>query len=135
MTDCLFCKIIKKEIKSDVIYEDKEFIAFLDINPVNKGHTLIVPKEHFDTFLDLDEKHLDRLMHFVQKMSKAIVKATKSDGFNLLLNNKKAAGQVIDHVHFHIIPRMKDDGLKHWPHKKYENDEAKQIVNEIKSFL
>ncbi len=135
MTDCLFCKIIKKEIKSDIVYEDREFIAFLDINPVNKGHTLIVPKTHFDTFLDLDEKHLDRLMHFVQKMSKAIVKATKSDGFNLLLNNKKAAGQVIDHVHFHIIPRMNDDGLKHWPHKKYENDEAKQIVNEIKSFL
>lgn len=135
MVDCLFCKIVKGDIPSTKIYEDKEFIAFLDIGPVNKGHTLVVPKKHSETFLYMNESELGKVMHVIQKLAKAIIKAAKADGFNLLLNNNRAAGQVVDHSHFHIIPRFHGDGFRHWPQGRYEENEAVKIANEIKRFL
>lgn len=135
MTECLFCKIVKGEIPSFKIYEDKEFIAFLDIGPVNKGHTLIVPKQHSETFMHMNKNELGKVMHVVQKVANAILKATKADGFNLMLNNKRAAGQLVDHTHFHIIPRFNGDGFKHWPQGKYAEDETSKIASEIKRFL
>lgn len=135
MLPCIFCKIANNEIPSSKVYEDNNFIAFLDINPVNKGHTLVVPKQHVETFLDASEQTLDRLMLVCQKLANAIVKATKADGFNLMLNNKRAAGQLVDHMHFHIIPRFNDDGLKHWQKKQYEQNEANSLVKKIKSLL
>jgi len=135
MDDCLFCKIVKGEIPSYKVYEDKEFIAFLDIGPINKGHTLIVPKKHSETFMHMNEDELGKVMHVIQKIANAIMKATKADGFNLMLNNQKAAGQVIGHTHFHIIPRFHGDGFKHWAQGKYKKNEAVKITNEIKRFL
>ncbi len=135
MDDCLFCKIIEGKISCVKIYEDNKFLAFLDIAPVNKGHTLILPKKHFETFLDMNEKELTKIMLFTQKIAKSIVNGTKADGFNIMLNNKRAAGQVIDHVHFHIIPRFENDGFKHWSHSSYKPGEDSKIANEIKRFL
>ena len=133
--DCLFCKIANNKIPSSKLYEDKDFLAILDISPVNKGHTLIMPKKHYATFLDLPKKELNNINSICQKVAKAIVKATNANGFNLMLNNNKAAGQAIDHVHFHIIPRYQDDGHKHWPGSNYKDGEQDNIAAKIKSLL
>jgi histidine triad (HIT) family protein len=135
MDECLFCKIIKGDIPSNKIYEDKEFLVFLDIGPVNKGHTLVVPKKHYVTFLEMNEKELGKMMKIVQKIANAVIKGTKAQGFNIMINNKRAAGQLVDHVHLHIIPRFENDGFKHWPQSKYKEGEASKIADEIKSFL
>ncbi|MBU1854521.1 MAG: HIT family protein, partial [Nanoarchaeota archaeon] len=104
--DCLFCKIVKGEISSAKVYEDDEFFAFLDIKPVNKGHTLVVPKHHCRNLLDFPKAEETDLMEFLKKVANAVVKAVGADGFNLGMNNEAAAGQVIFHAHFHIIPRF-----------------------------
>jgi len=129
--DCIFCKIIKGEIPSSKVYEDDRVYGFLDIAPVNKGHTLIVPKKHSSDVLEDDLEDLNACMKAVQVVAKAVIKATDAGGFNLITNTKKAAGQVIPHTHFHIIPRFEDDGLKHWPHHKYEEGEMSIIQEKI----
>tara|TARA_Y100000310_G_scaffold339531_1_gene432483 strand:+ start:3146 stop:3556 length:411 start_codon:yes stop_codon:yes gene_type:complete len=112
MTECVFCKIGKGEITPKKIYEDQNIIAFLDIFPAAKGHSLVIPKKHYATLLDIPEMELKELIQIVQKVGAAVMKATQADGFNVLQNNKEAAGQAVPHLHFHIIPRFKDDGLK-----------------------
>lgn len=133
--DCIFCKIVKGEIPSAKIYEDKEFFAFLDIAPVNPGHTLIVPKLHCENLLDFPKAEETDLMEFIKKVAGAVMKATKADGFNLGMNNGGAAGQVVKHAHFHIIPRYSGDGLKQWPNGKYKEGEMERVQKKIKTQL
>lgn len=133
--NCIFCKIIKKEIPSDIIFENKDFIAILDINPVNKGHILILIKNHCKNLTDFPEDKGKELIIFAKKISNAIVKATNADGFNFSMNNEAPAGQMIFHAHFHLIPRFKEDGLRHWPHKQYLDGEREQLANKIKKII
>ena len=133
--DCVFCKIVKGVIPSSRIYEDDEFLAFLDIAPVNPGHTLIVPKVHCKNLLDFPKSEETDLMEFIKKIAGAIIKAVKADGFNLGLNNGRAAGQVVEHAHFHIIPRFSGDGLRHWPNRAYKEGEMAEVQKKIKSQL
>ncbi len=133
--DCIFCKIIKGEIPCNKIYEDKEFLAFLDIKPINKGHALVVPKLHCKNLFDFPKSEETDLIEFIKKVAKAIVKATNADGFNLGMNNGRAAGQIVEHAHFHIIPRFSNDGFKHWPGKEYAEGEMEEIQKKIVSFL
>ncbi len=133
--DCIFCKIVKGEIPSSKIYEDDEFLAFLDIAPVNPGHTLIVPKIHCKDLLDFPKAEEADLMEFIKKVARAVKKATKADAFNLGMNNGEASGQIVPHAHLHIIPRFSNDGFKHWPHGTYKEGEAEEVQNKIKSFL
>jgi histidine triad (HIT) family protein len=133
--DCLFCKIIKRDIPAEIVYEDKDNIAFLDIGPVNKGHTLVVPKKHSENILDISDADLKKLVSAAQKVTKAVVKAVNADGVNVSMNNKRAAGQLVFHTHFHIIPRFESDGFKHWPHSKYNEGEAKLVAEKIKKML
>lgn len=133
--NCVFCKIIKGEMPCSKIYEDKEFLAFLDIKPVNRGHALVVPKIHCKNLLDFPRAEETDLIEFIKKVAGAIVKATNADGFNLGMNNGRAAGQLIEHAHFHIIPRFSDDGLRHWPHREYYEGEMEKIQKKIRSFL
>jgi histidine triad (HIT) family protein len=136
MSDCLFCKIANKEIPSNIVYEDEKVMAFLDINPVHPGHTLVVPKNHSETIFDTDEEILKSLIAVVKKVAEAVRLATGSDGLNIIQNNFKAGHQVIPHIHFHIIPRFEGDGLKTWPQKPYENeDQVKEIEKRIKNNL
>ena len=136
MSDCLFCKITNKTIPSAAVYEDDNVYAFLDINPVNPGHTLIVPKVHTDGLIDADDQVLEKLIVATKKVSKAVMKATDSKGFNIILNNGEVAGQVIHHMHFHIIPRFKDDGLVHWKNKAYkEEEQMTEMAEKIKKEL
>jgi len=135
MEDCIFCKIINGEIPAAKVYENDKAIAFLDIAPVNKGHTLVVPKEHHKDIIDTPAETLAETIKVVKKVSKAIMKATGAEGFNLGVNNGKAAGQLVMHLHFHIMPRFPDDGLKHWPGKKYSGNEMDEIAEKIRSLL
>ena len=132
MTDCLFCKIISGEIPAYKIYENDNVLAFLDIHPVNPGHTLIVPKVHFDDFLTTDDKVLEQMIVVTKKVASAILRGLNYQAFNLEQNNGKIAGQVIQHLHWHIVPRLADDGLKHWPGKEYSEGEAQLIAEKIK---
>ena len=132
MEDCIFCKIIKGDIPSAKVYEDDRVMAFLDIGPANKGHTLVVPKKHSKNILEDDLEDLNACMNTVQKVAMSIIRAVNAGGFNLIVNTNKTAGQVISHTHFHIIPRFKNDGLKHWPQGKYEEGEMASIQKKIK---
>ncbi len=131
MDDCIFCKIIKGDIPSAKVYEDDRVYGFLDIAPVNKGHALVVPKKHSSDILEDDLEDLNACMKAVQIVATAVIKVVNADGFNLITNTKKAAGQVIPHTHFHIIPRFENDDLKHWPHSKYKEGEMQELQKNI----
>ncbi|MFH1448283.1 MAG: HIT family protein [Candidatus Micrarchaeota archaeon] len=126
--DCIFCKIVSKEIPSSVVYEDETALAFLDINPLSKGHTLVIPKKHYGSIHEASEEDMAELAKAVKKVAGAIKKTTGSDGINIIQNNGKAAEQLVPHMHFHIIPRFKDDGLvSKWPTKKYGEGEMENL--------
>jgi len=93
MNDCLFCKIVSGEIPCNKIYEDENFLAFLDINPVNKGHILVIPKKHSKNILEIDSKTIENLIVVVKKLSKKIKKTLKADGINIIINNELEAGR------------------------------------------
>ena len=131
MEDCIFCKIVKGEIPCSKVYEDENIFAFLDMAPVHKGHTLVIPKKHFETILDIPEQELKELILAVKKVAIAVEKGVDADGFVVTMSNKKAAGQVVPHAHFHIIPRFEDDGLKHWPKIEYKEGELEEYKNKI----
>lgn len=128
--DCIFCKIIVDQAPSTKVYEDEKFLAFLDIAPTAKGHTLVAPKGHSVNVLDASTATLSDLMPVVQKVAQAVVRATGAEGCTISVNNGRAAHQLVDHLHFHIIPRRQGDGLEPWPHSKYEEGEM-QVLGEI----
>jgi len=135
MAESLFSKIIKKEIPAEIVYEDKDFIAILDTNPVNPGHTLLIPKEIYVDLFDMPDKLLEKIGPVLKKLSKAVVKSTKADGLNIGMNNKKAAGQVIFHAHIHIMPRFEGDKYELWHGKPYKEGEIAKIADGIRSQL
>jgi len=108
--DCLFCKIAKKEIPSDIVYEDDNTMAFLDVAPIAPGHVIVIPKFHAVTILDIPDEKISSVFKTVKAMVKVIENALNPDGFTLGINHGKDAGQSIGHFHFHIIPRWKGDG-------------------------
>ena len=108
-SDCIFCKIVKKVIPAKVIFENNEILAFLDIFPINKGHSIVIPKVHYQNLEDFPESELLYLYKTVKQIAILIHKKLDLGGYNILQNNFKAAGQVIDHIHVHIIPRSEND--------------------------
>ena len=134
--NCIFCKIIAGEIPCDKIYEDDKVLAFLDINPINRGHALVIPKKHYLDLLECPDDLAEYLIRVVKKTGKAVLKVVEADAFNVGLNNGAAAGQVVNHVHWHIIPRFKGDGLETWPDGSYESNEEKaQVASKISDEL
>jgi len=132
MGDCIFCKIIGGEVPSARVYEDDEIVAFLDIMPISKGHTLVVPKRHCETLEEASEAMLAGISAALKKLSRAVMIGTGAAGVNLLLANGKAAGQVVEHLHFHIIPRHEGDGLHFDANRgKYNGDELENYRNRI----
>lgn len=109
--DCIFCKIARKEVNSDIIGESDNFIAILDINPKCAGHTLVLPKKHFVTILDIPDKLGCEMLAFVKKISSEIMDKKQGDGFNVIMNNLEPAGQLVGHAHIHIIPRKEGDKI------------------------
>jgi histidine triad (HIT) family protein len=135
MSGCIFCKLATNEISSAKVYEDDEFIAFLDIKPISLGHTLVIPKQHYENLESVPFEVAGKFFQIVQKVAKAVARATGVEGFNLGINNGKVAGQVIFHVHMHIMPRRADDGLKLWPECELAAGEIESIALKIKQTL
>ncbi len=134
MKDCIFCKIVQSKIPCTKVYETEKILAFLDISPVVKGHTLIIPKEHVVNILDMPGGLAPELQEAIQKVGRGLIEGLKADGFNLGMNNFEAAGQLVMHAHYHLIPRFAGDGLKLWPQNSYEsNDEMQNVVKNIQS--
>lgn len=107
--DTLFAKIITREIPAEIVYEDELVLAFLDINPINHGHTLIVPKKQFKNVFDGDSETLGHMMKVGQKIAKALKTAGLAEGVNLIMNNEAEASQEVWHAHLHVIPRKAGD--------------------------
>ena len=136
MEGCIFCKIIDVKIPSAKVYEDSNTVSFLDIMPANKGHCLIVPKSHYESLLEMPEEDLKNMISAAKKVAKALSLSIGSSSYNLVMNNGKEAGQVVNHAHMHIIPRFKDDRLRiKWSHKKYQGNEMKETQEKIKKFI
>jgi histidine triad (HIT) family protein len=133
--DCIFCKIISGEIPSYKIYEDEKSLAFLDIGPVSHGHALIVPKKHYTNFEEISEEDLCHVIMTVKKIGKAIKESLSIEGYNVTVNNDPIAGQIVPHLHFHIIPRVEGDGLKLWAGGEYKEGEALTVAEKIKKQL
>ncbi len=133
MEDCLFCKIIAGIIPAEKVYEDENFIAFLDIKPVNLGHTLFVPKEHSRNIFDAPDTLLSTAGPVLKKLSRAVKEATKADGITIGWNNEPAGGQLIFHTHIHIMPRFMNDDLQHWPGKKVAQTDLQKTAERIRS--
>lgn len=110
MQDCIFEKIIKREIPSEIVYEDNETLAFLDINPRAPGHTIVISKTHAPNLIDLPKEKVPSLFLTVKTVTGIIQKALKPDGFTIGINHGQVSGQTIDHLHVHIIPRFNGDG-------------------------
>ena len=132
---CIFCKIVRGEIPCSKVFENEKFFAFLDIGPINKGHTLVIPKKHYKNLFDMPEEELKGYMEVIQKVSKAVMKGVDADGVNINMSNESAAGQVVMHAHVHIIPRIKGDGLKLWPQGKYKEGEMQTVRDKIVNYL
>ena len=132
---CIFCKIVKGELPSYKVYEDENVLAFLDIAPVNQGHILVIPKKHYANLEEISNDDLCCLIKAVKKIGKALKQGLGIAGYNLQLNNGSVSGQIVPHIHFHIIPRKKGDELKLWPQGKYKEGEAEKIAEKIKSNL
>ena len=133
---CIFCKIVHKQALASVIYEDETVIVFLDIRPLNMGHTLVIPKTHFVDIFDTPEKDLSQVHKIAKIVSCAVKKATDADGISIIQQNGKAAGQDIFHIHVHIVPRF--DGQKLPPFnelKEVERAKLDAMAKKIKQQL
>ncbi|MDE5566608.1 MAG: HIT family protein [Anaeroplasmataceae bacterium] len=130
--NCIFCKIINKELPSYLIYEDEYTYAFLDIAKDVDGHTIVIPKKHVVNILDCDNETLAHVMDTVRLISKHYVEDLGFDGVNILNANNEAAEQSVFHLHFHIIPRKKEDGLHAWPNFEGAKHSLEEMVEYLK---
>jgi histidine triad (HIT) family protein len=136
MEECIFCKIVGGKIPAAKVYEDDSTVSFLDIMPANKGHCLVVPKKHYAAFLDISNDELKSLIIAAKKVAKALSLSIGNGSYNIVMNNGKAAGQLVEHAHIHIIPRFKGDRLRlKWSHKKYDTKEMENFQEKIKKFI
>lgn len=134
--DCVFCKMAEGQIPVTKIYEDQTLLAFLDIGPVSDGHTLVIPKQHFEKLHDCPPDILGKVSSRLGKIAKAVTEAMSAEGYNLLCNNGYAAGQIVKHLHFHIIPRNTGDGVfDRWPAYRYKDGKIEQIADKIRQNL
>lgn len=133
---CIFCKIVSGAIPASVILETDDALAFLDIRPVNRGHVLLVPREHHADLSELPETLAAHTGSLLPRLSRALMRTTGADGLNLIVNNGAAAGQTVFHGHWHLIPRWADDHVHWpWPHIQYEGDEHARLHAALKDAL
>ncbi len=134
--ECIFCRIARGEIPSKKVFEDSESFAFLDINPRNPGHTLVIPKKHVETLMDMEEEDAGALFMSVHKVAGKVMAATKAQGLSISQSNGTAAGQLVSHAHFHIIPRFANEGPpgleSMLPSKRFDEKTLDQIAASIK---
>jgi len=136
-TDCIFCKIVAGQVPCAKVYEDADTLAFMDIGPVVKGHALVIPKRHHDRIVETPPEVLQKLILVVQKIARAQIAGLAADGVNVSQANGKTAGQIVPHIHFHVIPRFETDGHKwNWTPRQYDSpDEMKGLADRISGSL
>ena len=138
MEECIFCKIVRGEIPCVKIYEDKDVLAFADINPISKGHVLIIPKEHAENMWEASEETLVAVMRTAKKLAHAIQEAVDPDGMAVLQLNGKAVNQVVMHYHLHLIPRSADEGslsMTQWELIPGDMAEINEVADKIKGAI
>ena len=128
--NCLFCRIVSGDLSVVVVYEDKNALAFLDHRPLFPGHTLLVPREHVETFGDLPAAQVGPFFQTAQLLSRVVESAMEAEGTFVAMNNR--VSQSVPHLHVHIVPRRRKDGLKgfFWPRTKYKNQEEMEVVKQ-----
>lgn len=134
-TSCIFCKIVKGKIPADKIYEDENCLAFLDITPINPGHILLIPKEHYENLFDLPDETLSKMAPIIKKLAIAVKNGVNAEGINIGMNNERPAGQLVPHAHFHIMPRFSNDGHRHWKGKSYAEGQSQKTAEKIKDAI
>ena len=128
--NCLFCRIVSGEVPAVVVFEDKDTLAFLDHRPLFPGHTLLVPRAHYETLTDLPVKQVGPLFENAQLLARAVETAMEAEGTFVAMNNR--VSQSVPHLHIHIVPRRRKDGLKgfFWPRTKYKTQEEMEVVQQ-----
>lgn len=136
-SDCIFCRIIEGSIPSSIVYEDEQVVAFMDIMPINPGHVLAVPKKHFRELSEMDEDTGAHLFRVAMRVERALrTSGLHCEGTNLLQNNGREAWQEVMHVHLHIIPRFRGDGVKaHFGQKEAPRAQLDNWAEKIKASL
>lgn len=136
MEECIFCKIVSGEVPSYKVYEDEKTLAFLDINPINIGHALVIPKNHVAKISSARDNDLIALALALKKVTGAMEKSLDIDNLNVFVNQGRDAGQLVPHLHYHITPRHKGDGIKFdVPQRKLEKEEFEEIAEKIRSAI
>jgi histidine triad (HIT) family protein len=134
--NCIFCRIVAAEVPAAVVYEDDSVIAFLDVNPLADGHLLVVPRGHYARLTDTPPETLAELASVLAPLGRALLQVTGAEGFNLLQNNGRASGQVVEHVHFHLIPRKTGDGLGYrWNAGQYPPGRCNELATAFQKAL
>lgn len=131
--DCIFCKIISKEIPGRIIAENEDYILLLDLAPDTRGHSLVIPKKHVSDFSSLSEAEAAGFAATVHRWAPQILNILGAPAYNLGLNNGPLAGQLVEHVHWHIIPRYAGDGLKMWTPNESEKERLDETLVELKA--
>ena len=134
-TNCIFCKIIDGEIPATRIYEDEHVLAFLDITPVNPGHTLVIPKAHYENMFAVPEDMILEMMRAVKKIAHGIKDGLGVGSMNVAMNNGIHSGQTVFHSHIHLIPRHENDGHGVWKGTPYKDGQAAEVAEHIKKAL
>lgn len=135
MEDTIFMKIIRREVPADIVYEDADTIAFLDVKPTAPGHTLVVPKKLVQNIFDADDETLAAVMRTVRKISPAVRDAVGAHGVHINSNHGAAAGQIVFHLHFHIIPRHDRNEFSFWPQNEFPKSNASVLAEKIRTNL
>ncbi len=133
---CTFCRIVRKKAPASIVFEDEQVLAFLDIKPLNTGHTLVIPKEHHETIFDVSEELVAYLHGVTKRVALAVKKATRADGISIFQQNGKAAGQQIFHFHVHVVPRYQGQKLAHFGEtSETDREKLEQTATEIKQCM
>ena len=137
MSECIFCKIVNREIPATIVYEDGDVLVFMDIGPIIKGHALVIPKRHCDPVAETPDDLLAKLHIMAKRVAQAQMNGLGADGVNIMQNNGAAAGQEVPHIHVHVIPRFADDGHHwNWHPKKYNDlDEMAGLADKLRNHL
>lgn len=133
MQDCIFCRIVREELPSEQVYQNDAVLAFLDIAPIAAGHVLVIPKQHYATLWDVPDHLAPELNKVLRFVGQAVLQASQATGLNVVMNNYAAAGQVVPHAHWHLIPRWEGDGLLQVVQGEYEsNHRMREMAEEIR---
>ena len=133
--ECVFCKIVRRELPADIFYEDEHALAFLDARPNVPGHSLVIPKEHVRNIFDADDENLAHVMRAVRKVAPAIRDGVGAKGLHINSNHEEAAGQIVFHLHFHVIPRHDRSEFQFWPQHDEPKEKAASIAAKIREAL